>query len=108
MIKEEKMLEKTFCQLRVFVFDFIPKNENAESGESFIKILPTLWVIFTDEILIFRNLKPMLLYSRISFTHPTLCNFCSFIFQIKDRSSGFLFQITIYPNEAMKQACVPK
>ena len=40
--------EKSFRQLRVFVCDPIPKNANDESVERFIKLLPTLSVIFID------------------------------------------------------------
>ena len=58
----ESMLLNFFLQFRVFIFDPIPKIEMAESAESFLRFLPTLLVIFTDYILIIRNLKRMLLH----------------------------------------------
>ena len=43
-----KLVVKNFLQFPVFVFDPIPKSENAESTESFIKFLSTLSLIFTN------------------------------------------------------------
>ena len=43
-----KHVVKTFRQFRVFIFDPMPENENAEFAESIIKFLPTLSLIFTD------------------------------------------------------------
>ena len=43
-----KCVAKTFRQFRFFLFDPIPKNENADSAERFIKFLSTLSIIFAD------------------------------------------------------------
>ena len=43
-----KHVAKHFPPIPRFRFDPIPKNENAESEESFIKLLLTLSAIFID------------------------------------------------------------
>ena len=52
-----KHVVKAFRQFRVFIFDPMPENENAEFPKSIIKFLPTLSLIFTDSIQMLRHLE---------------------------------------------------
>ena len=49
------MLQRTFLQFRVLVFDPIPKNENAESGESFIRFYMTMLGYLESMLMCGRN-----------------------------------------------------